>query len=228
MKKSIILLLLFIVSNVLFARNYLIEQDKNGFNFEMATSKYYSNYMIRSSLGYTLNGRFTLNANFSNVCFIQSDSDLYTSSGADLSYLILKQKQGKTPLNLSLNTSYDFSIHNYDMSHDNFILSKSHIIGIETMVSRKFIFDKNLSMIPSAGIKFANENISYLHLPEDGYFVGPMPTSINLIIYSLQGEFVFKNIYAFCKVDFVANATWDSLFSLYYNTTHLGLGVIIP
>jgi len=227
MKKAIIFILLFTLSNLLFARNYLIESNKNGFNIEMATSKYYSNYMIRSTIGYTLNGRLTLNANFSNVFYDQSDSDLYTSSGADLSYLILKQKQGKIPLNLSLNTSYDFLIHNLDLSHDNSILSKSHIIGIETMVSRKFIFDKNLSIIPFAGIKFENENISYLHLPEDGFF-GPMPTNINLLIYSLQGTLVFKQIYAFCKVDFVANATWDNFFSPYYNTTHLGLGVILP
>ena len=227
MKKSIFLFLFIIISNILFARNYLIEQNKNGFNIEMGTSKYYSNYKVKSSLGYTLKGRLTLNANFSNVFYNQSDSDLYTSSGIDFSYLILKQKQGQTPLNLSINTSYDFLIHNLDLSNDNSILSKSHVIGIETRVSREFIFDKNLSIIPSAGIKFENENISYLHLPQEGYF-GPMPTIINLMIYSLQSEFVFKNIYAFCKVDFAANATWDSLFSLYYNTTHLGLGVILP
>jgi hypothetical protein len=226
MKKSFCLLLLLIISNTIFAHNYLFEQDKNGLSIEASAYKINSDYVIGASLGYTINGRTSLNAIFSNQYHKESNSDSHVSYGANFSYLILKQKNGEIPLNLSLNASYDFFIHNIDLSHDNYISSNSHIIGFETEISHELIFDKNLSIIPSAGIKFENENITYLHLPDNGYF-GPWPTKVNVINYSLQGTIIFKRIYLFCNINYISNASWDTVFSLYYKNTQLGMGIIL-
>jgi hypothetical protein len=99
-------------------------------------------------------------------------------------------------------------------------------MGFETEISHELIFDKNLSIIPSAGIEFENENIIYIHLPDIGFF-GPWPTKINLINYTLQTTIIFKHLYLFCNINYVSNASWDTIFSIYYKNTQMGLGVIL-
>lgn len=143
MKRSILTVLLFLLTFSVFGQNFLFESGQSGAHIGGQIGFGNGSTILGLSPGYTWDGKLTLSLTGGHER--NNDYDLTSNSiKPSLSYMVVKQNKEGIPVSVSLGASYQY---NFFPDIKNL---KTHSIGLDVGLFHRLYVNDQVSVIPGA------------------------------------------------------------------------------
>lgn len=216
--------LLFACITLVYANNIFMEKQQNSIYLDVSLETFYSPFYVIMAPGFSLNGRLNLEYHYGT-----SYTEMYyyryrslITHGTEIDYMLLKKKDDRLPLSLSINMKYDLGAYLWSgTSYETPFYSNDLGGGICLYYYPKKI--KDLRLIPGIAVQFGKFTQDF---PPDVNFSGP--PNYYYLDYPLKIYFQVKKFYIHANYCIETRySAFDHTFRLAFATINAGIGFLI-